>query len=32
MEIKKRKIECLKNLPIDEKYKHELYNKKVSFW
>ena len=32
LEIKKRKIESLNGLPIAEKYKHELLNKKVSFW
>jgi len=32
LEIKKRKIESLNGLPIADKYKHELLNKKVSFW
>jgi len=32
MEIKKRKIESLNGLPIDDKYKRDLVKKKVSFW
>lgn len=31
MEIKKRKIESLNGLPIDDKYKRDLVKKKVSF-